>query len=174
MNPLYPLDHCFWDVEKLRDEAFNVKSEAQKFPYTYKGKDFGVITALPLLYLSFLPALEQFRDSFLETYPGDWGEFTTSYMWVDSEYPWHVDNETTKRDNVKGVNCAINILLTGEDNPVEFEGYGKQIYEAAVLNTSHLHRVIPAEERTMARLSFKDLTYKEVVKGIEEWQRKSI
>jgi len=44
------------------------------------------------------------------------------------------------------------------------------------LNTSHKHRVELWNkiERTMARISFKDKTFIEVVKGIEEWQRKSI
>jgi hypothetical protein len=175
VNPLFPLKHCFWDIEGLRIEANSVKATALKFPYTYKGVDFGVITAVPLLPQSDLPELDKFRNSFLETYPIDWGDFSVSYMWVESEYPWHVDNEVTKRGR-KGTQCAINVLLAGADNPVEFEGYGEQLYDAAVLNTSHIHRVELWNkiERIMARISFKDKTFKEVVEGIKEWQEKSI
>jgi len=172
MTPVYPLLKSFWDSEKLRTEAINVKDKAYKIPYTYKGKDYGVITALP--YNDFTPELAKFRESFLEHYPTDWGEFTTAYMWIESDYPWHVDNEITKSQyNRKGVKCAINIILEGQFTAVEYEE-GKFTYEAAVLNTSILHRVNPDKQRVMARISFKDKTFEEVVQGIKEWQGKII
>ena len=173
MIPVYPLwQSTFRDSGKLRTEANNVKDKAYKIPYTYKGKDYGVITALP--YNEFTPELTKFRESFLEQYPLDWGEFAVSYMWIDSDYPWHVDNEVTKsQHNRKGVKCAINIILEGHNTAVEYEE-GKFIYEAAVVNTSKLHRVVPETERVMARISFKDKTFEEVVKGIKEWQGKNI
>ena len=173
MNPVYPLRRRFWDAWNLRTEARKVKDNALKFPYTYKGEDFGVITAVPLLPQSDLPELQKFRDNFLEDHPMDWGEIAVSYMYIDSEYPWHVDDEVTKRGNAKGTQCAINIILEGHNAAVEYEN-GKYIYEAAVLNTSELHRIIPVDERVMARISFKDKTFKEVVEGIESWQGKNI
>ena len=173
MIPVYPLRRRFWDAWKLRTESRNVKDKAYKIPYTYKGKDYGVITALP--YNEFTPELAKFRESFLEHYPLDWGEYAVSYMWIDSDYPWHVDNEVTKsQHNRKGVKCAINIILEGHSTAVEYEGGRKYIYEAAVINTSELHRVIPADERVMARISFKDKTFNQVVEGIKEWQGKNI
>jgi hypothetical protein len=154
MNPVYPLRRRFWDAWNLRTEARKVKDNALKFPYT-------------------LPELQKFRDNFLEDHPMDWGEIAVSYMYIDSEYPWHVDDEVTKRGNAKGTQCAINIILEGHNAAVEYEN-GKYIYEAAVLNTSELHRIIPVDERVMARISFKDKTFKEVVEGIESWQGKNI
>ena len=167
MNPVFQLERPdIWDAEKLGKEAEEVKHKALQFPFTYKGKDFGVIKAVPCLPQYEVPELEKFRDLFLEQWPNDWGEIAVSYMYIDSEYPWHVDTEVTKRyGNPKGTLCALNIILNGVNDSVEFEE-GKFTYEAAIIDTSKLHRVTPTKERTMARISFKDKTFKEVVKGI--------
>ena len=186
MNPLYSLEHSFWDIEKLRAEANSVEDIAQEFPFTCPRTGIkGIIRAVPLLPQSdityvngyYPDELDAFKHSFLETYPMDWGDIAFSYMWIDGLYPWHVDNEVTNRgllSGKKGTQCAINVLLSGLDAPIEFEGYEEQIYKAAVVNTSHVHRVNPTTKRSMARISFKDKTFEEVVEGIKEWQEKNI
>ena len=176
MNPVYSLDQPFWDVDKLRAEARDIKAIAYKIPYTYKGKPYGHIVAYPYKHFQpeLTPELTKFRSSFLESYPIDWGDFTTAYMWIEADYPWHTDNKvTTSQYTGKGVNCALNVLLGGESAAVEYR-VGTFVYDAAVLNTSEEHRVTPIGERVMARISFKDKTFKEVIEGIKEWQGKNI
>ena len=188
MNPVYRLQRCFWDVEKLRAESIAVKEIAYKIPYTYKGKPYGHIVALPFKEYQpeLTPELTKFRSSFLETYPAipserglvGWGDITTAYMWIEADYPWHTDNAvTTSQYTGKGVNCALNVLLDGAEAAVEYNINGQissHLYESAVLNTSELHRVNPVGQRVMARISFKDKTFKEVIEGIKEWQGKNI
>ena len=211
MTPVYNLPSKFWeesstrtDVNKLQVEALTVREYAHKIPYTYLGKPYGNITALPLIAIGEhldhtrvkignelvkipLPELAKFKYSFLEAYPAipslrglsHWGDYTTAYMWIDKDYPWHTDNIVTiSKTSGKGVKCALNVLLGGLAAPVEFKINGQissHTYEAAVLNTSETHRVNPFDgERVMARISFKDKTFEEVTKGIESWEKKNI
>ena len=210
MTPVYNLPNKFWeesstrtDVSKLRDEATGVREYAHKIPYTYLGKPYGNITALPLIAVGEhkdhtrvkvgsellripLPELANFKYSFLEAYPAipsprglsHWGDITTAYMWIDKDYPWHTDNVVTiSTQTGKGVKCALNVLLSGAGAAVEYKINGQistHTYDAAVLNTSEIHRVNPVDGvRVMARISFKEKTYAEVVEGIESWQEKN-
>ena len=179
MNPIYVLDRKFWDLDKLRAEARTVKEHALEMPIYDGDKRMGIVTALPATPAYEPPELINLRDSFIEVYPYDWGEITPVYMWINTVYPWHVDNKPNAqwakhKGSGRLPHCAINIILEGGAAPVEFEGYKETTYEAALLNTSVPHRVTPLTERVLGRLSFKDKTFEEVVKGLKEWQGKNI
>lgn len=172
VNPLFPLRKVFWDIEKLKAEAQTVKGNALEMPIYDGDKRMGIVTALPATPAYEPPELINLRDSFMEQYPIDWGEVTPVYMWINTVYPWHVDNKPNAQwSKHKGAgrlpHCAINIILEGGAAPVEFKGWMPQLYEAALLNTSVPHRVTPLEERVLGRLSFKDKTFEEVVEGIK-------
>lgn len=168
MEPVYKITDNFWNAQELKNEAEEVKENALVFPYKYSD-DLGYwkeghIKAAPLIKgADYMPQLEEFLNSFIQTYSADFGELVASYMWIGFTYPWHNDLDVMTS---KGTHCALNVLLSGGSVPVEYES-GSYMYEAAVINTSILHRVIPDGERLMARLSFKEKTYKEVVEGIE-------
>ena len=165
MEPLFHIKISFWDKEELLSEALEVKQKSYSFT-----NGVSIVRAFPMN--EHTPALVKFYKNFLDTFKGDWGEVSVSYMYINAgeEYPWHIDEEVTKKtgNNVKGVLSAFNILLAGENNEVEFEGLGKYKYNAAVFNTSHLHRVSPASDRIIARIGFRDYSYEDVVRKITD------
>lgn len=162
-EPLYHVKRTFWDEEELLNEALEVKEKSFSFP-----RSGTIIRAFPMSEQT--PALIRLYKDFLDKFKRDWGEVSVSYMYINAGeiYPWHIDNEITKvtGGNTKGVLCAFNILLSGEENEVEFEGHGKYSYKSAILNTSHYHRVSPKSDRIIARLAFRDYSYEDVVRKI--------
>ena len=163
MEPLTRITKDFWDEEMLLNEALKVKEMSFSFP-----RGDTIIRAFPMNERT--PALVILYKDFLDKFKCDWGEVSVSYMYINAGeiYPWHIDNEITKTtgNNAKGVLCAFNILLSGEENEVEFERYGKYRYKSAILNTSHYHRVSPKSDRIIARLAFRDYSYEDVIQKI--------
>ena len=109
---------------------------------------------------------------------GDVGEVSASYLYVDNgdEYAWHVDNgetphgghfNTVQRNKKKLTQCAINIILQGKENYVEFEGLPNQYYDGALFNTSHRHQSVPTSDKIIYKFSFKDKQYEEMKQIIQ-------
>ena len=164
MEPIFHLQKEFWDYASLKEEASVLKQEALVFE-TSKA----VIRAVPMSSRS--PALKKLYVKFLEKYPYNFGQISMSYMYINKGevYPYHVDNvASTAVSNLKPVQCTINILVSGEDNEVEFEGLGKYKYKACVFNTSHMHRITPQSDRTIVRISFRESSYEDVVRKIQD------
>ena len=69
------------------------------------------------------------------------------------------------------VNCCINVVITEDGSECEFLDHGLYKYTAGILNTSHLHRVKPSSTRILARISFMDMIYEEVVHRIRKLER---
>ena len=66
--------------------------------------------------------------------------------------------------------CSINIILSDEYAPAEFEGFGKVMYECALFNTSVNHAV-PAydKERLLLKFAYLDTDYGVVRKRLENY-----
>ena len=66
--------------------------------------------------------------------------------------------------------CSINIILSDEYAPAEFEGFGKVMYECALFNTSVNHAV-PAydKERLLLKFAYLDTEYGVVRKRLENY-----
>lgn len=165
MEPLFHIKKQFWDKDELLEEALEVKQKS----YTFTN-GITIVRAYPMN--EYTPALLKFYKTFTDKFKGDWGEVSVSYMYINAgeEYPWHSDEEVTKKtgNNTKGVLCAFNIILAGENDEVEFKDVGKFTYSSAVFNTSHLHRVSPSSDRIIARIGFRDLSYEDVVRKITD------
>ena len=158
MEPLYHLKEIFWpDKSLLYQEALAIKNEAKVWESeTSRFVAHGINEKTPLL-------LETYNN-FMKVYPYDWGTVIGSYMFIDANkgYPWHIDR------HVAVDLCAINIIISGDENEVEFLGRGKFLYDAAVFNTSYIHRINPTTDRILLRLSFRDKEYSEVVGAINK------
>lgn len=164
MEPIYHLQRAFWDYDSLRAEALEVKKEALVFD-TAKA----IVRAVPVS--SRTPALAKMYENFKNQYPYNFGTVSLSYMYINEGevYPYHVDNVASIAvSNLKPVLCTINILVSGEENEVEFEGLGKYRYSACVFNTSHMHRITPKSDRIITRISFRESTYEDVVTKIAD------
>jgi len=186
MNPVYRLEHPFWDINKLKTEAKEVKEYAHKIPYKYLGEPSGILLSLAIdhekdyarirnPYKSSgvedipMPALAKYRESFQEAYPIDWGDIDVGYEWIDDFLPWHVDKG--RRLSGHPVQCVINVLLEGSAIPVQFkidEQVKEYTYDAGLLKTTLEHQVDPKnEQRAMAKIRFKDKSFEEVIEGME-------
>ena len=66
--------------------------------------------------------------------------------------------------------CSINIILSDEYAPAEFEGFGKVMYECALFNTSVNHAV-PAfdKERLLLKFAYLNTEYGVVRKRLENY-----
>ena len=51
--------------------------------------------------------------------------------------------------------------------------FGSYKYTAGILNTSHLHRVFPTSQRILARISFLELIYEEVVHRVRKLEKRN-
>ena len=140
------------------------------------------------------PCLAKYFEKF-KAWFGDTGRATCHYFYIDggTDYEWHRDNvlsnievdvdKLIKKSNIVdkrtgseiasnfSVNCCINLVLTEDGSECEFINFGSYKYTAGILNTSHLHRVFPAKNRILARISFVDLIYEEVVHRIRKLER---
>lgn len=140
------------------------------------------------------PCLAKYFEKFKEWF-GDTGRATCHYFYIDggTDYEWHRDNvlndididvsQIIKKSKIENkvldlsnrsnfsVNCCINLVLTEDGSECDFMNFGSYKYTAGILNTSHLHRVFPAKNRILARISFVDLIYEEVVHRIRKLER---
>lgn len=164
MEPLIKIKDVFWNREDLLQEAKLLKETSYVF-----GTPPKIVRAFPMNERT--PCLLKFYKDFEKKYGSNLGEVSVSYMYIDAEeeYPWHVDEEITKTtgNNPKGVLCAFNVLLLGDENKVEFKDVGEFSYKAAIFNTSHMHRVAPSTDRILCRIGFRDLSYEEMVRKVK-------
>lgn len=176
--PFYSLDNVdpWWDSrEALREEALKVRPLMDhrfllEVPNT--GRETSV--TLDFQFVSeHTPVLNTFRENFFDRY-GDLGSTHTHYFYIDenANYEWHRDNvlptATTEEGKNLPVNCCMNVIVTDDGSECEFAGAGTFKYTAGILNTSILHRIQPSEIRILARISFLDLVYEEVVHKIRK------
>jgi len=134
------------------------------------------------------PLLKEYYENFLNWIGSDLGRTTCHYFHIDAgaTYSWHVDNVQSGRVvegtsdgfrrpfDTSPVNCCINLVITDDQTTVEFNpskivGYE---YECGILNTSEYHRVYPSKYRVLARISFFDLLYEEVVHKVRRQEKK--
>jgi hypothetical protein len=119
------------------------------------------------------PFLEEYQWRFQEKYEG-LGKIETHYFYIDAnaDYEWHRDNVLPTATSEVGkrmpVNCCLNVIITDDGSECEFLNHGLFKYKAGVLNTSVLHRVKPSSLRILARISFLDAVYEEVVHKIRK------
>jgi len=167
-HPLYPLtDHPFWPDRKLmKEEATVVRTDDEQFDPTKKS------SIKVHLMGADTPLLQQMWDNWCSLY-GDCGDATVYYFYMNPEmvYDWHVDTLiTTDHTSTKAALCAMNVVVTNEETPAEFAGLGEMSYTAALFNTSHMHRVVDTrgETRILARITFRDWIYEEVLHKIKK------
>lgn len=177
-TPFYSLDDKtpWWPNRSLlREEALATRDcNDHRFllPVANTGRETSV--TLDFQYAGdHTPVLCQYRDAFLDRY-GDFGLIHTHYFFIDkdADYEWHKDNvlptASTDQGKALGVNCCLNVIVTDDGSECEFLDAGIYKYTAGVLNTSHLHRVKPSHLRILARISFFDAVYEEVVYKIRK------
>jgi hypothetical protein len=198
-QPFQHITHEFWpDLTKLREEALAVRdsNEHRLTVQVPNGRDDVDDVVLDFQFVSdHTPVLQEHWQNFQDWF-GDTGAAYCQYFYIDAnaDYEWHRDNvlrdieydprkviETTTADipdkyKVSSqsnfpVQCAINVVLTEDGSECEFYDFGSYKYTAGILNTSHLHRVFPSEQRILARISFLELLYEEVIHRIRKLER---
>lgn len=167
--PLYRLEHVFWPSRELMEqEALSVKDDIVQ----YDVRDNATIKTHEMSDRT--PYLRQMWQGWTDMY-GDFGDCTVTYFYVEPEldYDWHIDTYiSTDMTAKKPILCAMNIVCTDENVPAEFHGYGEMAYTAALFNTSHLHRVDPqGKQRILARITFRDHIYEEVLSRVKKKNR---
>ena len=200
--PLYPLDKenhpQFWpDPELMLSEALHKREQdgenrleltdrqkwwmqpenAEKLQWA---KDNGYATEAMVRVIhadSDTPHLNQLLEQFTDTY-GNFGETKASYFFIDPDdsdnYGWHVDTDIKSPTIPRGIMCAMNVVLTDINIPVEFQNQGEFTYRAAMFNTDWLHRVHTNKKlRVLARIAFTDSIYEEIVHKIKRIHKKA-
>lgn len=200
-QPFQHLNYEFWpDLKKMREEAIAVR-ESDEHRLTVQvpnGRDDVDDVVLDFQFVSdHTPVLQEHWQNFQDWF-GDTGAAYCQYFYIDAnaDYEWHRDNilrdieydprkviETTTAeipDKYKvssqtnfPVQCAINVVLTDDGSECEFYDFGSYKYTAGILNTSHLHRVFPSEQRILARISFLELLYEEVIHKIRKLEKRN-
>lgn len=166
-HPLYRLEHVFWpDRQAMYDEAKKVRSELQMYDAaenaTIKVHHMGDDT----------PVLARMWEGWKNRY-GEFGKPTVTYFYIDPgmHYDWHIDTDISHDMTNDGrILCAMNIVVTDESVPAEFQGIGEERYTAALFNTSWVHRVIhtAGSQRILARITFRDIIYEELVHKVKK------
>jgi|TARA_B110000902_G_scaffold170223_1_gene193837 hypothetical protein len=200
-EPFQHINHEFWpDLTKLREEAIAVR-ESNEHRLTVQvpnGRDDVDDVVLDFQFVSdHTPVLQEHWQNFQDWF-GETGAAYCQYFYIDAnaEYEWHRDNilrdieydprkiiETTtaeipdkyKVDSQTNfpVQCAINVVLTEDGSECEFMDFGSYKYTAGILNTSHLHRVFPSEQRILARISFLEMLYEEVIHRVRKLEKRN-
>ena len=200
-QPFQHITHEFWpDLTKLREEALAVRdsNEHRLTVQVPNGSDDVDDVVLDFQFVSdHTPVLQQHWQNFQDWF-GETGAAYCQYFYIDAnaDYEWHRDNvlrdieydprkvqETTTAeipDKYKvnsqtnfPVQCAINVVLTEDGSECEFYDFGSYKYTAGILNTSHLHRVFPSEQRILARISFLELLYEEVIHRVRKLEKRN-
>lgn len=172
LEPLTEIESVFWDSDALLTEATELQEFAVSPIFTIPDTGYEYkVPGLTLTLSQMTPELQRFADEFGLEY-GDLGEVRFLYLYIRAgeEYPWHVDNVISQStgQTTKETKCAFNILLKGEENEVEFDGWGSYSYTASIFDTSTRHRITPTTDRIMCKVAFKDLEYSEVVSKISD------
>jgi len=109
------------------------------------------------------PLLNRIAKEFCDAY-GISASFVTQFIVLEpnTELDWHVDRQPA--------GCGLNVLLSNDNAPVEFEE-GQTYYKAALLNIRKRHRV-PSNPNTriMFRIVFygDDSSFDEIKEKINE------
>ena len=70
--------------------------------------------------------------------------------------------------------CAMNIVLTDDQTPAEFQDWGEQQYTACMFNTSMYHRVqTHGTLRILARITFRDFLFEEIVHRMKKIDKRN-
>lgn len=175
--PFYRLDDENWwpDRSALLKEALEVRDLMEnRFLLDIENTNRESSITLDFQFVNDkTPVLNEYKNRFLDRY-GDFGSIAVHYFYIDkdADYEWHRDNVLPTSTSEKGtnlpVNCCINVIITDDGSECEFLGHGTYEYTAGILNTSALHRIQPSELRILARISFQDLVYEEVVHKIRK------
>ena len=200
-EPFYTITHEFWpDLTKLKEEALAVRdsNEHRLTVQVPNGRDDMDDIVLDFQFAgAHTPVLQDFWKNFQDWF-GDTGAAYCQYFYLDAnaDYEWHRDNvlndvsydprkvqrattvEIPDKYNVEKqtnfpLNCAINVVLTEDGSECEFMDFGSYKYTAGILNTSHLHRVFPTSQRILARISFLELIYEEVVHRVRKLEKRN-
>jgi len=183
-KPFYSLDNIepWWpDRTALKEEALSVRELMENRFLLNVGNTGGETSiTLDFQYISeHTPLLQEYQSSFLKQY-GDFGRIETHYFYIDAnaDYEWHRDNILPTAETYKGqrmpVNCCLNVIITEDGSECEFHNSGLYKYTAGVLNTSVYHRVKPSTLRILARISFFDCIYEEVVHKIMKVHKNAV
>tara|TARA_B110000285_G_scaffold7946_1_gene8173 strand:+ start:1594 stop:2244 length:651 start_codon:yes stop_codon:yes gene_type:complete len=199
-EPFHTITHEFWpDLIKLREEAIAVR-EYKKHRLTVEVPNNRDDIDNVVLDFQFVgdhtPVLQDFWQNFQDWF-GDTEAAYCQFMYLDANahYEWHRDNvlrdvEYSPRKDIGGnvevpdkynveyqtnfpVQCCINVVLTEDGSECEFMDFGSYKYTAGILNTSHLHRVFPTSQRILARISFLELIYEEVVHRVRKLEKRN-
>ena len=174
-EPFYELSHQFWpDRDDLKKEAEYIRSVGKhKMVVPVIDEDYGKCVLEFQFSHDETPILNQYLNNFVERY-GNFGRMIAHYFYIDEgmNYVWHRDNKPTSTTESFPVQCCVNVIVTDDGSECEFLGHGTYKYTAGVLNTSHLHRVTPVRNRILARISFLDSIYEEVVHRIRKIDRR--
>ena len=199
-EPFHTITHEFWpDLIKLREEAIAVReyNEHRLTVQVPNGRDDVDDVVLDFQFVGdHTPVLQDFWQNFLDWF-GDPGAAYCQLMYLDAnaQYEWHRDNilrdvEYSPRNDIGGnvevpdkynvekqtnfpVQCCINVVLTEDGSECEFMDFGSYKYTAGILNTSHLHRVFPSEQRILARISFLEMLYEEVIHRVRKLEKRN-
>jgi len=197
--PFTHINHEFWPSrEKLKEEALAMReNEANRFRLPIPKTSGKTDVTLDFQYVhENTPVLAEFYDNFKEWF-GETGWTHCMYFYLDggADYEWHRDNilsdikfnpkeilakegnsanhdlKTPAESSNFPVNCCINLVITEDGSECEFMDHGLYKYTAGILNTSHWHRVKPSTTRILARISFLEMIYEEVVHRIRKIER---
>ena len=174
-KPIYRLNNQFWpDRDLMLKEATSLNDNLDVWDDEIEKAS---IKSIPLDEGN-TPYLKQMFEGFTEMY-GDFGKTHANYFFIEPDwtYDWHVDTHISKKMTGSYVLCAMNIVLTDDQMPAEFDApWGEQQYTACMFNTSVLHRVQTCGKlRVLARLTFRDCIFEEIVHRIKKIdKRKSL
>ena len=62
------------------------------------------------------------------------------------------------------ISCAINIIISGKETPIDFKDYGKENYKIALLNVKKIHGVPiqKGKDRVIFKIRFTNHSYEQV------------
>lgn len=181
-EPIYRLNNQFWpDRDLMLKEAISLRDKPEvwngELDYSTAPMMHGKRSSQAKASIKSLPSdekntpyLNQMFKGFTEMY-GDFGNTHPNYFFIEPNwtYDWHVDTHLSKQMTGSSVLCAMNIVLTDDQTPAEFEGWGEQQYTACMFNTSVFHRVqTQGKLRVLARITFRDYVFEEVVYRIKK------
>ena len=197
-EPFTHITNEFWpDRAELREEAEAIReNEQNRFRIKIPTQKEQEPVTLDFQFLNEnTPVLAEFYKNFQEWF-GETGHTYVHYFYIDkdADYEYHRDNiiheieidtkevldaVDTNRENEAAklsnfpVNCCINLVVSDDGSECEFQNHGLYKYTAGILNTSHLHRVFPTSQRILARISFLELIYEEVVHRVRKLEKRN-
>ena len=171
-EPIYRLNNQFWpDRDLMLQEAMSLRDRPNIWN---DAAEKASIKSLPLDENN-TPYLKQMFEGFTEMY-GDFGNTHPNYFFIEPqwEYGWHVDTHISKKMTGSSVLCAMNIVLTDDQTPAEFQDRGEQQYTACMFNTSMYHRVqTHGTLRILARITFRDFLFEEIVHRMKKIDKRN-